>query len=79
MFYPMTRGYRLINKFIMYDRWANKIFERYNFLPNQPLLGWNGNTKDKQPSGTYVYVWVIEATCDLGEKVQSKGTVVLIR
>jgi gliding motility-associated-like protein len=79
LFYPMTSGYRIINKFIIYDRWANKVFERYNFIPNQPSLGWNGNTKDKQASGTYVFVWVIEATCDLGEKVESKGTVVLIR
>ena len=79
MFYPMTRGYKIINKFIVYDRWGNKVFERYNFIPNQPSLGWNGNTKDKQPSGTAIFVWVIEATCDLGEKLKSQGTVVLIR
>ncbi|MEI2737407.1 MAG: PKD domain-containing protein [Chitinophagaceae bacterium] len=78
-FYPLTRGYKMINKFVVYDRWANKVFERYNFLPNTPLLGWNGTTKDKQPSGSNVFVWMIEATCDLGEKVESKGIVTLIR
>jgi gliding motility-associated-like protein len=79
MLYPMTRGYKIINKFIVFDRWGNKIFERYNFTPNLPSQGWNGDTKDKQRSGSGVFVWFIEATCDLGEKVMSKGTVVLIQ
>jgi gliding motility-associated-like protein len=79
MFYPMTRGYKTINKFIIFDRWGNTVFERYNFTPNLPSLGWNGNAKDKQTSGSYVFVWIIEATCDIGEKVVTKGTVVLIR
>ena len=78
-FYPMTRGYKIINKFIVYNRWGNKVFERYNFTPNQPSLGWNGDTKDKQTSDSAVFVWVIEATCDVGQKVEAKGTVVLIR
>jgi gliding motility-associated-like protein len=78
-FYPMTRGYTIINKFIIYDRWGGKVFERYYFAPNSPDLGWNGNTKDKLTSGTAVFVWIIEATCDVGEKVESKGTVVVIR
>ncbi len=79
MFYPMTRGYRIINKFIIYDRWGGKVFERYNFIPNLQSLGWNGNAKDKQTSGSYVFVWAIEATCDIGEKINLNGTVVLIR
>lgn len=78
-FYPLTRGYKVINKLVVYDRWANKVFERHNFSPNSPLLGWNGTTKDRQPSGSGVFVWMIEATCDLGEKVESKGIVTLIR
>jgi len=79
MFYPMTRGYKIINTFIVYDRWGNKVFERHNFTPNVPSLGWNGDAKDKLTSGSAIFVWVIEATCDVGEKVNSKGTVVLIR
>ncbi|HEV7780813.1 MAG TPA: PKD domain-containing protein [Chitinophagaceae bacterium] len=78
-FYPLTRGYRIINRFIVFDRWGNKVFERYNFSPNTPSLGWDGDTKDKQTSGTAAFVWIIEATCDAGEKVQSKGTVTVIR
>jgi gliding motility-associated-like protein len=79
MFYPLTRGYKTINKFIVYNRWGNKVFERYNFAPNTPSLGWNGDTKDKQTIDSAIFVWIVEATCDVGQKVESKGTVVLIR
>ena len=78
-FYPLTRGYKIINKFIVYNRWGNKVFERNNFAPNQPSLGWNGNTLDKQTSDPAVFLWVVEATCDMGQKVEAKGMVVLIR
>lgn len=78
-FYPLTRGYKLINKFAIYDRWGNKVFERNNFAPNTPSLGWHGTARDKQFLDSGVFVWVVEATCDMGQKVESKGTVVLIR
>jgi len=78
-FYPLTRGYKIINKFIVYNRWGNKVFERYNFVPNSPSSGWNGDTKDKQTLDTAVFIWIIEATCDIGQKVETKGTVVVIR
>ena len=79
MLYPLAKGYKIINKFIVFNRWGNKVFERYNFLPNIPSLGWNGDTPDKQVSDNAVYVWIIEATCDVGEKIVSKGTVTVIR
>lgn len=78
-FYPLTRGYRMINKFIVYNRWGNKVFERYNFAPNSPSFGWNGDTKDKQTLDSAVFVWIVEATCDVGQKVEAKGTVVVVR
>ncbi|MEQ1678433.1 MAG: PKD domain-containing protein, partial [Chitinophagaceae bacterium] len=78
-FYPLTRGYKLINRFAVYDRWGNKVFERTDFTPNTPSLGWDGTARNKQPSDSGVFVWVVEATCDLGQKVESKGSVVLIR
>jgi gliding motility-associated-like protein len=78
-FYPLTRGYRSINKMVVYNRWGNKVFERNNFAPNTASLGWNGKTSDLQSMDTGVYVWYIEATCDIGETVQLKGTVTLLR
>lgn len=78
-FYPLTRGYKVINKFIVFNRWGNKVFERYNFAPNTSSYGWNGDTKDKQTLDPAVFIWIVEATCDIGQKVETKGTVVVIR
>jgi gliding motility-associated-like protein len=78
-FYPLTRGYKVINKFIIFNRWGNKVFERYNFAPNSSSFGWNGDTKDKQTLDPAVFIWIVEATCDIGQKVETKGTVVVIR
>jgi gliding motility-associated-like protein len=77
-FYPIARGLDLINKFVIYNRYGQIIFERNNFKPNDKMAGWNGNYNGKaQPSGSYQYV--IQAVCDLGNAINKTGTVVLIK
>jgi len=78
-FYPLSNGFKIVNKLVVYNRWGNKVFERYDFQPNTPSLGWKGESKNKLQLDPAVYVWIAEGTCDFGEKVQVKGTVVLIR
>lgn len=41
----------------VYDRVGNLVFERRNFQPNDPLLGWNGKWRGRLAS-TGVYPWV---------------------
>jgi gliding motility-associated-like protein len=77
-FLPITRGYKIINKMIVYNRWGQKVFEKNNFTPNVQNLGWNG-LYNNIPMETQAYVWYVEATCDLGEKISAKGTVVLMK
>ncbi len=79
-FYPLTRGYKTIKSFIIYNRLGNKVFEKQNFAPNVASLGWNGDIKgDNRGAGTQGFVWYLEAICDQGETVVSKGSVLLIR
>jgi gliding motility-associated-like protein len=78
-FYPITRGYRMVKTFIVYNRLGNKVFERSNFLPNIQSLGWDGRTKDSKNRDTEVFAWFMEAECDLGSMNTSIGTVILIR
>jgi gliding motility-associated-like protein len=79
LFCPIVRGYKIINKMVVYNRWGNKVFERNNFATNQPALGWTGFNGANQAIETDAFVWYIEATCDAGQKISAKGTVVLIR
>jgi gliding motility-associated-like protein len=58
-----------------------RVFNRYGelvFETNQWLKGWDGTYKGKkQPLG--VYVWIIKGTDKLGNKVEMKGTVMLVQ
>ncbi len=62
-------------KFLIYDRWGNKVFESNNLSD-----GWNGcsaNTKEKVQQD--VYVWLLEVTDVLGKNHRRAGTVALVR
>jgi len=61
----------------VYDRWANLLFERTNFSPNDPLLGWDGSYKGEQlNAGTYLYVVQIKFIDN--EVIQYSGTVTIL-
>ena len=79
-FYPITRGYRTIKTFLIFNRRGNKVFERQNFSPNIPSLGWDGIIKNAETvSSSEVFAWYLEAECEQGQTIVSKGTVVLVR
>jgi len=77
-FYPLGRGIKSIVRFSIYDRYGKLVYEARDFPPNDKSFGWNGkvNTMDQSTS---VFVYYIEALCDVGEKLYKKGSVVLIR
>lgn len=77
-FYPTTRGIKSISRFSVYNRYGKLIFDAKNIPPNHRHLGWDGKTQNADQS-TSVYVYVVEAICDVGEKIYAKGSVVLIR
>ncbi len=78
-FYPLTRGYKIINKFSIFNRWGQKVFEKLNFEPNIMQLGWDGKFKNQNFQETQTLVWYIDATCDLGQRITKKGVVILLK
>ncbi|HEY0356691.1 MAG TPA: gliding motility-associated C-terminal domain-containing protein, partial [Flavisolibacter sp.] len=67
-----------ISSFSIYNRWGEQVFQNLNFLPNIPVLGWDGRYKGKEAGlGTYVYYCQVEFAD--GTKKLYKGTVILIR
>lgn len=79
-FYPIARGYKTIRKFLIFNRRGNKVFERQNFSPNTPSLGWNGRINNSDyVADSETFAWFIEAECEQGQLVTNKGTVLLIR
>ena len=67
-----------IEEFKVVNRWGNILFDAYDFLPNDPGFGWNGNYRN-QPMNTDVYVWYAVIEFIDGETEMFRGDVVLIR
>ncbi|MBL0357207.1 MAG: PKD domain-containing protein [Chitinophagaceae bacterium] len=79
-FYPIARGYQTIRTFLVFNRNGYKVFERKNFVPNIPSLGWDGSIRNSgNVADSESFVWFIEAECEQGQVVTHKGTVVLVR
>lgn len=77
-YYPLTRGIKSIVRFSIYDRYGKLVYEARNFPPNMKSYGWDGRTKNADQS-TSVFVYYIEALCDVGQKLYTKGSFVLLR
>ena len=78
VFYPNTFGIKTITKFIIFNRGGQVMFQRNNFSPNDRSMGWDGTYKGSpQAAGSYVYI--MEALCDLGEKLFKKDSFILLR
>ncbi|MEJ7586468.1 MAG: PKD domain-containing protein [Ferruginibacter sp.] len=77
-YYPITRGFKAIVRFAIYNRQGKLIYEARNFPPNSKSFGWDGNFKgESQAAGGYVYI--LEAFCEMGEKLSKKGSFLLLR
>lgn len=77
-FYPRGKGLMTIKSIRIFNRLGTQVFERSNFPANQQSYGWDGKYAGKalQPD---VYVYIVEITCENGQKISSKGNVTLLR
>ena len=66
-----------INLLQVYNRFGGLLFERRDFSPNDPLLGWNGRQDGKVvPEG--VYGWIAEIEYLDGQRQMSAGSITLL-
>lgn len=78
IFFPRGAGLKIVDKFSIYNRWGELVYEQRNFQLNDENAGWNGSYKGKEITSD-VFVYYIEGTCDGGEKITWKGDISLIR
>ena len=62
----------------IFSRWGNMVFERQNFSPNDPNLGWDG-TLWGEPLNAAVFVYYAEILFTDGKSELITGDVVLLR
>ncbi len=80
VYHPLARGIKSINRFAVFNREGQLLYELRDFVPGKmgDTRGWNGKYKGQdQPAAAYVYL--IEAVCDIGQTIFSKGSFILIR
>lgn len=68
----------VIERFVIYNRWGNKVFEASNILPDDKTKGWNGTYKNVVEQ-LEVYGYEVVAKFANGEKRTLKGNVTLLK
>jgi gliding motility-associated-like protein len=63
---------------IIYNRWGQVVFEKRDFAPNDPSVGWDG-TFNGQKAPIDVYIYTIQLICDNSTLIPYHGNVALIR
>ena len=69
---------RQVNSFAIFTRWGEQIFAAHNFMPNDPVHGWDGTHKG-QDLNNGVYVYFAEVEFIDGEKIIFEGDVTIVR
>lgn len=67
-----------ILEFKIFDRWGELVHERYNFQPNDELLGWDGTFRGKEMNPA-VFVYYVEAELWVDETTILTGDITLLR
>ncbi len=77
-FLSAGRGVSQINRMFIADRWGELIYERINFPPDVPELGWDGTYRGAQaPVGVYLF-WAELQLWDGSTEIVS-GSITLVR
>jgi gliding motility-associated-like protein len=77
-FYPQGKGVSSVQRFRIYNRWGELIYDVQNITLNSEMNGWDGTYKGEQLRPD-VFVYILDAICDTGEPMQVKGDISLIR
>jgi gliding motility-associated-like protein len=77
-FYPQGMSNYQVQHFMIYNRWGEVVFSASNIAVNDASAGWDGTFKGDQLKPD-VYVYVMDAQCQNGQKVIMRGDITLIR
>lgn len=59
--------------FRIFNRWGSLVFEKTQFLPNDPASGWDGLHLGKEmPAGVYIFIAVLQMTDGREETVEGE-------
>ncbi len=77
IFFPQGKGLSVVQRFSVYSRWGELIFDRQNIPLNDATYGWDGTYKG-DPLKPDVFVYIIRAVCEDGQPIEIKGDISLL-
>ena len=78
IFYPRGTGLFSVKTLRIFNRWGQVVFEKHNFMPNDPSSGWDGTFKGVKLTMD-VFVYTIDIVCDNNSVLTFNGNVALIQ
>jgi gliding motility-associated-like protein len=72
------KGIKMIKSFRVFSRWGELVFEKTNFSPGDPSMGWDGKVRGKAATPD-VFVYVCEIICEKGTPSTFKGNTAIIK
>ena len=78
LIFANLKGVKEVKSFQVFDRWGEAVFQYYDFLPNNPAYGWDGNLNG-QVMNPAVFVWYAVIELVDGSEVLYEGDVTLER
>jgi hypothetical protein len=75
---PQVVGIERINRILIFDRWAENVYQGLNLMPGDPTYGWDGHFNGSAVA-TGVYVVVIELLLEDGTIWKYKGDLTVLR
>ena len=76
--FARSEAVRQVNAFKVFNRWGESMFEAYDFQPNNPANGWDGQFRG-QPLNPGVFVYFAEIEFTDGRVEIFKGDVTLVK
>jgi gliding motility-associated-like protein len=78
MIFADLKSVKQVNSFMVFSRWGETVYQYFNFQPNDPAYGWNGEHRG-EPMNPAVFVWFAEVEFKDGEVLLLEGEVNLVR
>ncbi len=78
MIFAKENQVKNIRSFLVFDRWGETVWQYYNFQPNDPAFGWDGEHRGQQMNPA-VFVWFAEVEFVDGQVELFEGDVVLVK
>jgi gliding motility-associated-like protein len=69
---------KTVKSFLLFSRWGETVYQYYNFMPNDPTFGWNGEHRGEKLNSA-VFVWFAEVEFIDGKVELFEGSVNLMR